>query len=200
MLDYIRHPGRLSCLEAFTEASRDAPCVKVQSVGPVTLIQSGLSEDDAVQAVYAHIEAVLSGLEGRVILFLDEPGLGYTGIDYEPLWAALFGAFDVEPGIHVCGNADWDRLFDSAVTYVSHDAAAHDITRWPRYRAGKRIAWGVESQADVRDPQDGDLVTAPCGMGTWERLGPPAHLRLIRSLEPDQPKARPVPSGPASSE
>ena len=184
MLDYIQHPGRLSCVEAFWEATRDTRCVKVQSVGPVTLIQNGYTEDDALQLVYAHTERVLSGLTARVILFLDEPGLGYTGIDYEPLWGALFSAFDVESGVHVCGNADWDRLFTASITYVSHDAATHDITIWPQYRREKRVAWGVTSRAQIRDARDGDLVTAPCGMGSWRQGDPRAHLGQMRNPAP----------------
>jgi hypothetical protein len=122
MLSYAQHPGRLSCLEAFWEATTGAPLVKVQSVGPVTLIQSGYTEDDALGAVYAHLDRILSGMASRPILFLDEPGLGYVGIDYEPLWEALFGAFDTEPGVHVCGNADWDPT-----THVSAYAASHPL-------------------------------------------------------------------------
>ena len=184
MLSYAQHPGRLSCLEAFWEATTAAPLVKVQSVGPVTLIQSGYTEDDALGAVYAHLDRILSGMASRPILFLDEPGLGYVGIDYEPLWEALFGAFDAEPGIHVCGNADWDRLFDAPITYISHDAATHDITSWPRYRRDKRVAWGVTSPTQIHDPRPGDLITAPCGMGTWQRDDPADHLRRIQNLPP----------------
>jgi len=166
MLDYIKHPGQLSCLRTFQERTVGLDVVKVQCVGPATLILSGYSEDEAISRACQHIAAVLDGLRvGRVILFLDEPALGQVGFDYGKLWSPLFESFAVTPGVHVCGNMNWDDLFRSGIEIISHDASKYDITKYPAYRNGKRIAWGIQSADDVRDFREGDLLTLPCGMG-----------------------------------
>ncbi len=166
MLEYARHPGQLSCLRAFQERTAGRDVVKVQCIGPATLILSGYSEDEAITVACRHIGAILDGLRvGEVILFLDEPALGQVGFDYQRLWSPLFESFDVTGGVHVCGSMNWDDLFRSDIAIISHDASKYDITKYPAYRNGKRIAWGVQSRDDVRDFQEGDLLTLPCGMG-----------------------------------
>ena len=163
MLHYIREPGTLSCLEAFKAHRFDS--VKVQCIGPATLIQSGHDEDDAISRIYAHIEAILDGLTAEeAILFLDEPALGYAGFDYQRLWAPLFESFPVVRGVHVCGNMQWDQLFDAEIDIISFDASKYDITKYYESRNGKKIAWGIEQLEDVADYQPGDLITLPCGM------------------------------------
>lgn len=166
MMEYIKNPGRLSCLETFKKKTKGRETVKVQCVGPATLILAGYSEDEAISRTCQHIEAVLDGLSaGSVILFLDEPALGQAGFDFHRLWAPLFESFDVTPGVHVCGNMNWDELFNSQVKIISFDASQYDITKYPAYRNGKRIAWGIQTRQNVRDFQEGDLLTLPCGMG-----------------------------------
>ena len=166
MMDYIEKPGSLSCLDAFKSAVASLETVKIQCVGPATLILAGYDQDNAVALACQHIDAVLDGLKAEnVILFLDEPALGQAGFDYQQLWSALFQSFDVTPGVHVCGNMNWDDMFASEIDIISFDASKYDITRYPGYRNGKRIAWGVEKREDVRDFQEGDLLTLPCGMG-----------------------------------
>jgi len=166
MMDYIEKPGSLSCLDAFKSAVAGLETVKIQCVGPATLILAGYDQDNAVALACQHIDAVLDGLKAEnVILFLDEPALGQAGFDYQQLWSALFQSFDVTPGVHVCGNMNWDDMFASEIDIISFDASKYDITRYPGYRNGKRIAWGVEKREDVRDFQEGDLLTLPCGMG-----------------------------------
>ncbi len=166
MLDYIKQPGRLSCLRTFQERTAGCEVVKIQCVGPATLMLSGYAEDEAITRACQHIAAVLDGLRvGHVILFLDEPALGQVGFDYQRLWAPLFESFAVTPGVHVCGNMNWDDLFRSKVEMISHDASRYNITKYPAYRSGKRIAWGVQDREDARDFHTGDLLTLPCGMG-----------------------------------
>jgi len=166
MLEYAKRPGQLSCLRAFQERTAGHDVVKVQCIGPATLILSGYSEDDAITMACQHIAAILDGLRvGKVILFLDEPALGQVGFDYRQLWSPLFESFDVTRGVHVCGNMNWDDLFRYDIEIISHDASQYDITKYPAYRNGKRIAWGVQNRQDVRDFQEGDLLTLPCGMG-----------------------------------
>ena len=61
---------------------------------------------------------------------------------------------------------DWDELFTSGIQIISFDASQFDLTKYAKYRSDKRIAWGVKRRDDVKDFQDGDLITLPCGMGT----------------------------------
>jgi len=163
MLTYIEEPGRLSCLEAFKRNRFQT--VKVQCIGPATLIGSGFEEDDAISRVYRHVEAILEGLVAEeTILFLDEPALGHVGFDYVRLWEPLFASFPVIPGIHVCGNMQWDHLLDAPIEFVSFDASRYDITKYYESARTTRVSWGIERIEDVRDYQPGDLITLPCGM------------------------------------
>ena len=163
MLDYIKNPGRLSCLDEFKK--HEYTTVKIQCIGPATLILSGYEENEAVKRAYEHISGIMDGLRAEeIILFLDEPALGQAGLDYKKMWEPLYGSFDVVPGVHTCGNMDWDQLFDSDIKIVSFDASQYDIIMYPKYRSGKRIAWGIERREDVKDFQQGDLLTLPCGM------------------------------------
>ena len=166
MLDYIEKPGNLSCLETFKKMVQGYETVKIQCVGPATLILSGYDQDEAISRACQHIDAITNGLNaGEVILFLDEPALGQVGFDYQQLWSALFESFDVTPGVHVCGNMNWDELFRSEIEIISFDASKYDITKYPGYRNSKKIAWGTKTKEDVKDFQEGDLLTLPCGMG-----------------------------------
>ncbi|MEA3226912.1 MAG: hypothetical protein U9Q07_13255 [Planctomycetota bacterium] len=166
MMDYIENPGNMSCLETFKKKISGRKTVKIQCVGPATLILGGYDQNDAFSRAYQHIDALINGLDvENIILFLDEPALGHAGFDYKQLWSPLFESFDVMFGVHVCGNMNWDELFGSEIDIISFDASKFDITRYPGYRNGKRIAWGVETAEDAKDFQDGDLLTPPCGMG-----------------------------------
>ncbi|MHC4119614.1 MAG: uroporphyrinogen decarboxylase/cobalamine-independent methonine synthase family protein [Planctomycetota bacterium] len=166
MMDYIKNPGNMSCLETFKKKVSGRKTIKIQCVGPATLMLGGYGQDDAFARSYQHIDALINGLDvENIILFLDEPALGQAGFDYRQLWSPLFESFDVTSGVHVCGNMNWDEMFASEIDIISFDASKFDITKYPGYRSGKRIAWGVEAAEDVRDFQDGDLLTPPCGMG-----------------------------------
>ena len=163
MLSYIKNPGELSCLSEFKKHAFEV--VKVQAIGPATLILSGYDPDEALLRIYRHVEAILEGLRAEeIILFLDEPALGQVGFDYEELWAPIFSDFPVVPGVHVCGNMQWDLLFRSElIEIISFDASRYDITRYYP-RGEKRIAWGITDPAQIRDFRPGDLITPPCGL------------------------------------
>jgi hypothetical protein len=166
MLDYIERPGSLSCLEKFKADVAGYDTVKVQCVGPATLILGGYDQDQAVSLACQHIDGLLDGLKAdKIILFLDEPALGQAGFDYRQLWSALFQSFDVIPAVHVCGNMNWDDMFASEIDIISFDASQFDVTKYPGYRNDKRIAWGAKERQDVKDFRQGDLLTLPCGMG-----------------------------------
>lgn len=164
--DYIKNPGTLSCLKEFKKEKFDI--VKVQCAGPALLMTLGYDEETAIKRIYEHIEVIITGLEAnQIILFLDEPTLGQAGFDFEELWMPIFTSFNVIPGIHTCGTMDWDKLFKSKlIEIISFDASQFDITNYSGYRSGKRIAWGIKSKDDVKDFQEGDLLTLPCGLGS----------------------------------
>lgn len=165
MLEYIKNPGQLSCLEKFKE--HEFETVKVQCIGPATLISAGYEENDALLRIYTHIEGILDNLRAQeIILFLDEPSLGYVGFDFERLWAPIFKSFAVIRGVHVCGNMQWDLLFNTDIDIISFDASKYDITKYYKNRKGKCIAWGIQKAEDIKDFQKGDLITPPCGLGT----------------------------------
>ncbi len=165
MLNYVKHPGKLSCLEEFKKHKFET--VKIQCVGPATLMLSGYKQDESMLRIVEHIGAIMDGLQANdVVLFLDEPALGQSGVNYVELWQALFSGLNVTSGVHTCGNMDWDILFSSPIDIISFDASKYDLTKYSGYRSGKRISWGVEKAEDVKDFQQGDLLTLPCGMGT----------------------------------
>lgn len=179
MLSYIKKPGRLSALAEFKKHSFET--VKVQAVGPATLILSGYEADEALLRVYRHVEVILEGLRAReIILFLDEPALGYVGFDYEELWRPILRDFPVIAGVHVCGNMQWDLLFRSElISIVSFDASRYDITKYYP-RLGKRIAWGITAPEQIRDFQPGDLITPPCGLAGRAPQDLPIVLATLR--------------------
>jgi hypothetical protein len=178
MLTYIKTPGKLSCLAEFKRHRFEV--VKVQAVGPATLILAGYPPEEAVLRAYRHLEVILDGLQAQeVIAFLDEPALGQAGFSYEDLWEEVFADFPVTRGVHVCGNMQWDLLFSSQVVeIISFDASRYDPTLYYP-RRGKRISWGITDPAQIKDFQPGDLITPPCG------LAPPRYREsdLPRVLE-----------------
>ena len=177
MTEYIKNPGTLTCLKAFK--ARRFEAVKIQCIGPATLIQGKYDEDDAVMRVYQHVEAILDGLQAEeIILFLDEPSLGYVGFDFVRLWEPIFSSFPVTRGVHTCGNMQWDQLFAAPIDIISFDASMFDIKKYYADRQGKRIAWGITDVSQVTDYQPGDLITGPCGLPHLTNDEPAAHDRL----------------------
>ena len=165
MLTYIKNPGRLSCLKEFKRHRFST--VKIQCIGPATLIMSGYGQDEAIQRIYEHVAAIMDGLQAQeVILFLDEPALGQAGFDFDSLWGPVFSSFDIISGVHTCGNMDWDKMFKADIDIISFDSSQFDITRYSAYRGDKRISWGVSKIEDIKDFRAGDLITLPCGMGS----------------------------------
>jgi hypothetical protein len=86
MIDYIRHPGEMSCLNEFAAATKGYSTVKIQCIGPASIVYATEKEFDemkAVQVAYEHISKIVNALDVRnIILFLDEPTLETTGYDY----------------------------------------------------------------------------------------------------------------------
>lgn len=63
MVEYIKRPGRLSCLDEFKR--HQFPMVKIQCVGPATLMMDNWSDDRAVESIYRHVSTILDGLDGN---------------------------------------------------------------------------------------------------------------------------------------
>ena len=61
---------------------------------------------------------------------------------------------------------NWDDMFDADIDIISFDASKFDLLKYSKYRSKKRIAWGIEKREDVKDFQEGDLLTLPCGIGS----------------------------------
>jgi len=186
MLKYIKNPGLLCCLAEFRSAVKGYERVKVQCVGPVTLIQSGYGRDEAITRAYEHISAILESLDVKeVILFLDEPALGQFGGDFREMWEPLFSSFKVTSGVHICGGMDWDKMFCSDIDIISFDASKYDITRYPNYRNKKRIAWGISEIEDIKDFWRGDLLTPPCGLGLKTQEECQKTLEMLLGVKAD---------------
>jgi hypothetical protein len=171
MFEYIlkpTDPKRLSCLGDFKKAVRGYEDVKIQSVGPATLIlYGGYSPEDAVERISTHISNTMDGLDvGNVFLFLDEPAIGQFRSDFKFLWGQIFGKFGVTKGVHTCGDANWKEIFESDIDVVSFDSSRCDVDIG--HRNEKRIAWGIKNKGDVKDFREGDLLTLPCGMSSPE--------------------------------
>ena len=130
------------------------------------------------------ISRILDGLGAeRKIVFLDEPKLIDVDFSYRALWEVLFYDFDVEKGVHTCGEAKLDELFDSDIDIISFDASRYDITECKNYRNEKRIAWGVQELEDVRDFHKGDLLTLPCGMSHSKYKVDDCEINLEKLIE-----------------
>ncbi len=168
MLDWIKELICPSCLSEFCK--NEFTTVKIQAPGPATLVMRGYSEDEAVGKIVKYISLIMEPLKAKeIILILDEPGLGQAGFNFEDLWTPIFKSFSVIPGVHCCGNMDWDVIFQSqAIEIISFNASQYDITKYLHYRGGKKIAWGIEKREDVKDFQKGDLITPPCGLSPLE--------------------------------
>jgi hypothetical protein len=163
MLSYIERPGELSCLKEFQHHYFST--VKIQVIGPATLIFTGYEEDDALLRIYTHIEQIIDGLcAEEIILFLDEPAIGQVSFDYMELWEEIFSSFQVIRGVHICGDMQWDLLFNAEINIISFDASQYDITQYFTSRQGKRIAWGINSPEQIKDFRPGDIITPPCGL------------------------------------
>ncbi len=159
MLDYIKKPGTLACLDEFKR--HNFQDVKIQCIGPATLIRNGYEEGEAIERTRSHISAILKGLKSKTtILFLDEPSCG-ASFYQKRLWEETFMGFNVVKGVHNCGDVKWNEMFDSDIEIISFDASKYKISG---SRNGKKIAWGIEKPEDAADFQEGDLITLPCGM------------------------------------
>jgi hypothetical protein len=165
MEHYLNSTEPLSSAKYFAEHTLEI--AKFQSVGPVTAMNFRFSEDEATLKIIDHISRHMKYIDAKkVILFLDEPVLGHSGLPFERMWENVFEEFDVIRGIHTCGNMLWDKLFEAPIEIINFDASKYDITKYYTERS-KRIAWGITKESDIRDWKNNDLITSPCGLSQF---------------------------------
>ncbi len=183
--------------------SLDSPplAVKGQITGPFTML-TGLKDQDGKAVFYdqqlrdAVVKMVamkarfqierLKETGAKVLIFLDEPALSgfgssaMVGMSKEEVIAALEEVVnEVEraggiPGIHVCGNTDWDIAFRSGVEIISFDAYGY-LDRMFLFkpqleqfiRDGGIIAWGL---VPTLDPDRLESATLDELLERWESI------------------------------
>jgi hypothetical protein len=177
IFDYVGNPVKLSCLEEFKKNKFET--VKFQIVCPITLTRMhDYSDNVALEGVYEHAGRLLDGLDAKeIILFLDEP-YAAQATGREGLLRATVDVLEgvreelkipkIVYGIHCCDFAPmlWTYLFnnETGVNIINFNASQFNIR--PYYTSRERkIAWGIERKENIKDWQDGDLLTLPCGMG-----------------------------------
>ena len=180
MNNYLARSEPLAAAKHFAEHSLEV--AKLQCVGPVTAMNMGLSEDEATLKIIDHISKHLKYINAKkVILFLDEPVLGYSGLPFVKMWENVFEEFDVSRGIHTC-NMLWDQLLEAPIEIINFDASQYDITRYYEAR-DKRLAWGVQKFEDIKDWKDGDLITSPCGLAQYSEKECEEILDNLKSIK-----------------
>lgn len=165
MQEYLNRTEPLSSAEHLAEHSFEI--IKMQCVGVVTAMNMGISEDIATLKIIDHISKHMKYLNAKkIILFLDEPVLGHSGLPFARMWENVFEEFDVIRGIHTCGNMLWDQLFEAQIDIINFDASLYDITKYYETRT-KKIAWGVQKADDIKDWKEDDLISPPCGLAQY---------------------------------
>lgn len=173
--------------------------VKGQIIGPVTFGTSLCVRDGKPIFYDAQLRDIfvrLLGLRARwqvrrlaalgrpVLLFLDDPavtGFGssiYIGLGREEVTESLGAIIDAVhqegglAGVHICANADWTLILDSAVDILSFDAYAF-FDQFVIYREAIRrfverggvIAWGL---IPTLSPEDLERETTASLFAQWE--------------------------------
>ncbi len=150
MTDYIRHPGKLSCLEDFARETNGYPLVKIQGVGPATIVSATkreLNETKAVRIASAHLSTIVNALDAKnIILFIDEPSLETAGYDYAKNGMSK-EEYESMGLISVQYRPAWERLVDDLKKNVDYS----------------RIILGVHT----------------CGNADWKSLGSLDFLDII---------------------
>ncbi|MGE5255682.1 MAG: hypothetical protein ACM3KE_03370 [Hyphomicrobiales bacterium] len=194
--------------------------VKGQIIGPVTFGTSlcdrqgkAIFYDPQLRDVSVRLLALrarwqvrrLAALDCPVLLFIDDPALTgfgsslYIGLSREAISQSLGAVIDAVhlegglAGVHVCANADWTLILDSAADIVSLDAYAY-FDQFVIFREALRrfvnrgglIAWGL---VPTLSPEDLERETSERLLAQWlsktaqvERLGIDRTRLLAQSL------------------
>jgi hypothetical protein len=173
--------------------------LKGQIIGPVTFGTSlcdrdgkAIFYDPQLRDAFVQLLALrarwqvrrLAALDRPVLLFIDDPaitGFGssiYIGLSREDICqslGAMIDAIHLEgglAGVHICANADWTLVLDSAADVLSFDAYAF-FDQFVIYRdairrfvdRGGLIAWGL---VPTLSPEDLQRETTDSLLAQWE--------------------------------
>lgn len=181
-------PSAAGTLDPFLHALRSLQpgWLKVQATGPVTLalaLRTGGREVITVPAargplgmgyaarVRSLVTRVREALPAwKVLLVLDEPGLGHELVGARPnlaldLWRTVGSTGAEVTGIHCCAPPPWGLLLDLDPQLVSFDAVAHGdaATDDPAFRrlveSGAGVAWGLVPAGDGSGAAEADAGT-----------------------------------------
>jgi hypothetical protein len=170
-------PSAAGTLDSFLRALRSRPpgWLKVQATGPVTLalaLRTGGREALTVPAARgplglgyaARVRSLMTRVREalpawKVLLVLDEPGLGHDLVGARPnlaldLWRTVGSTGAEVTGVHCCAAPPWGLVLDLNPQLVSFDAVAHGdaATDDPAFRrlveSGAGVAWGLVPAAD----------------------------------------------------
>lgn len=184
-------PGFFAFTEALDNLEKPPVAVKGQVTGPFTFA-TGMNDENG-RAVFYHDQlrdaavkliALKAGWQVRqmkrfgvpVILFLDEPALAgygssaYISISREEVDACLAEVIEAVhaegglAGVHVCANAEWSIILDSAADIVSFDAYSY-FDKFILYAdqirtfmdKGGIVAWGIVPTGSLEAVDKADL-------------------------------------------
>lgn len=188
--------------ELIDQAKRRIPpplAVKGQIIGPVSFGTSlcdrngkAIFYDPQLRDAFVQLLALrarwqvrrLSAVCRPVLLFIDDPaitGFGssmYIGLNREDICQSLGAMVDAVhregglAGVHICANADWTLVLDSAADVLSFDAYAF-FDQFVIYRdairrfveRGGLIAWGL---VPTLSPEDLQRETVGSLLAQWE--------------------------------
>jgi methionine synthase II (cobalamin-independent) len=188
--------------ELISQAAKRTPpplAVKGQIVGPVSFGTSlcdrhgkAIFYDPQLRDASVQLLALrarwqvrrLSALGRPVLLFIDDPALTgfgssiYIGLSREDICQSLGAMIDAVhlegglAGVHICANADWTLVLDSAADVLSFDAYAF-FDQFVIYREAIRrfvdrgglIAWGL---VPTLSPEDLQRETTDSLLAQWE--------------------------------
>jgi len=175
--------------------------LKAQITGPITLT-TGIKDQQKCAIFYndqlrdAAVRLIamkaawqiqqMSAIKIPAIVFFDEPGLaGFGSSEFISISSADVAACFKEvidavhdqgglAGIHVCANADWTLLLDSAIDILSFDAYYFfdKLMLYPNHlkrfiESGRIVAWGIVPTSSLADIE---TETTDSLMIRWEQI------------------------------
>ncbi len=142
-------PGLYTLLEIIDQGAIQSPCIKGQTVGPVTFaaavtdvngnsvlhnpeLLEAMTQGLAIKALWQVQKLASSGK--KTVIFLDEPylsgfGSAFTSIQRHEVVDLLSTVIhylkdnsDTLVGIHCCGNTDWSMIAEAGPDIINFDA------------------------------------------------------------------------------
>jgi hypothetical protein len=142
-------PGLYTLLEIIDQGEFQSPCIKGQTVGPVTFaaavtdvngnsvlynpeLLEAMTQGLAIKALWQVKKLASSGK--KTVIFLDEPylsgfGSAFTSIQRHEVVGLLSTVIhylkdnsDTLVGIHCCGNTDWSMIAEAGPDIINFDA------------------------------------------------------------------------------